>query len=188
MNNDKYLKMLKNKKNNKRGALEYLMSNFVRICFTMVAITIFFLMINYYVNNKIDAQRLQEETLLNRILYSGAIMYSDPVTSRVYPGIVDIGKMDNANIDKEINYGEFGRHAAAKIKLERKITGNTAQSTLIKDAYLNKNQFDNWQPILNVPGKGSATMYITEMPVSYIDSSNKYDYATLSIEIIIPNS
>ena len=174
----------------KKGQIENLLANVLRIGFMIAAITIFFLMVNYYVNNKIDTQRLQEETMLNRILYSDLIMYQDPATLRVYPGIVDIKKFDNEYLNDAINYGEFQRHVAVKIKLLRKIPLSGNPDLFVKDVYINKNQFDEWNQIVNIPGKGSATKYITQLPVSFIDGNyqGKHDYGTLIIEIIVPNS
>jgi hypothetical protein len=170
----------------KKGQANHLFHNAIRIGFMVFALLAFFILLNFYVNSKVEVQFLQSEALLNRILYSDAIMYSDTDTSRVYPGIIDMAKFNDANLDSSISYGDYKRHAAAKLKLLSKIPD--AQGSLWKaDAYLNKQHYDNMKPLLGKGGKGAAQMYITHIPVTYLENG-KYDYGTLVVEIIIPNS
>jgi hypothetical protein len=168
----------------KKAQLEYVMQNVFRIGFAICAVIIFFVIINYYVNNKIDTNLLQEETLTNRILYGNSIMYQDPTTARIYPGIVDVIKFKSGSIDASIDYGEYKRHAAAKITLTKK----PPASSQIAQTYLNKDNFENLQQLLNTRGKGSATYYEAQYPVAYKDFAGNDDYGTLTVEIIIPNS
>jgi hypothetical protein len=172
----------------KRGQVEYLLQNAFRIGFMMIALLAFFLLINYYINNKIDANQLQQEVLLNRILYSDAIMKQDLKTGNVYTGVVDLNKFNSENLGQSINYGSYTKHVGAKLKLLSKDPDPSKQ--FIKDAYLNKPEYDSMDVLINakVTGKGSATMYITQYPVTYIGFDNNYYYATLVVEIIVPNS
>ena len=97
----------------KKGQADYLISNSFRIAFMV--------MINFYVSTKIDVHNLQAQALLNRILYSDAVMYSNPQTARVYVGIVDMAKFNDASLDASISYGNFTRHVSAKLKLLKKL-------------------------------------------------------------------
>jgi hypothetical protein len=171
----------------KKAQVEYLLQNAFRIGFMIIALLAFFLLINYYVNNKIDTNQIQEEVLLNRILYSDAIMKNDVRTGNVYTGIIDLGKFNNATLDQSINYGSYNRHVGAKLKLLNKDPDPSKQ--FIADAYLNKIQYNSLNTLTNsVTGKGSGTRYITQYPVTYIGFDNNYYYGTLVVEIIVPNS
>jgi hypothetical protein len=171
----------------KKGVLEFMMTTAFRIAVMMVALLAFILLINYYVTNSVDSNLLQAETLTNRILYSDAIMYTDPYTFRVYPGIVDIQKLNDTHIESSINY-TYTRHVAVKMKLLNK--NDDPKTQFITEAYINRKQFEEWKILLNgLPGgKGSVTMYINDYPVTYISANNRYDYGTLVIEVMVPNS
>ncbi|GIU69253.1 MAG: hypothetical protein KatS3mg002_0489 [Candidatus Woesearchaeota archaeon] len=183
---------MKNKGYNyqKRGQIEYLLQNAFRIGFTIIAILAFFLLINFYVNNKIDTRYVQAETIANRIINSDAIMLQDPVTLRIYSGIVDMNKFSDANsLDKSIKY-EFNRHAAARVKIERKDIYK--KITYVGELYLNKNNWDNLKTLIDsgVKGKGSASMLIKDFPVTcaYDSELKNYEYCIMTVEVIVPNS
>lgn len=181
---------MNNTKNNKKGQIEYLLKNSFRIGFTIIAVLAFFLLVNFYVKNKIDTRYVQAETIANRVINSDAIMLQNPTTLRIYSGIVDMNKFeDKSSLDKSINY-EFSRHAAVKVKIEKK---DIYQKTkYIGDIYLNKNNWDNLKKLIDsgVKGKGSASMLIKDFPVTcaYDSELNNYDYCIMTVEVIVPNS
>jgi len=172
----------------KKSQVEYLLENAFRIGFLMIALLAFFLLINYYINNKMDTQYLESQVVLNRVLYSDSIMVQDADTGKIYTGIVDIDKLDNDRLDINVNYGRFKRHVAVKLKLLNKDPDPNNQ--FIKDAYINKPMFDNWKKLIDagISGKGGAMIYITQYPVTYLNYDQKYYYGTLVVEIIVPNS
>jgi len=173
----------------KKGQVEYLLQNAFRIGFLIIALLAFFLMISYYINNQIDASYLQSQTLLNRILYSDTIMQQDLTTGRIYTGVIDMDKFSNPTVlDDGIDYGQYQRHVAAKLKLLNKEFNPKDQ--FVADVYLNKDLFVNLQTVINSggTGKSSGTMYISQYPVTYFGFDNKYHYGTLVVEIIVPNS
>lgn len=186
----KRLKIIKNRKFNKRAEIEYMLENAFRIGFTVVALLAFFLMINFYINNKIDTRYVQAEVLANRIIQSDALMLQDPNTFRIYTGIVDMDKFnDQTSLDKTINY-EFNRHATAKVKIEKKDVYGV--KSYVRDIYLNKNNWDNLKTLINSgsEGKGSASMIVKDFPVTcaYDKDFNLYDYCIMTVEVIVPNS
>jgi len=176
----------------RKGQVEFLMINSLRIGFLIIMMAVFFLLINYYINNKIETQSLQAEVLLNRILYSDAINYADQYTFRTYPGIIDMQKVETANINNMISYNDYTKHAAARIRILNKDPDPNKQ--LIKEAYLNKDSYDNMKNLLAMKGKGAAKKYMTTVPITYVHGSNipyLYNnplYGTMIVEIIIPNS
>jgi hypothetical protein len=180
----KKYKMMRSKK----AQVEELLYNAFRIGFMFIAMLAFFILINYYIVNKMDTNYIQSQVLLNRILYSDAIMMQNTDTGTVQTGIVDIKKLEDAYLDSSISYGNYKRHAAAKITLLNKNPDREQQ--LLKEAFLNREQYKNWEVLIRagVGGKGSATNYTTVYPVTYLWTDNKYYYGTLMISIIIPNS
>jgi len=170
---------------NKKGALQYMLENAFRIGFLMVALLAFFLLINMYINNQVDANRLESEVLSNRILYSDAIMYKDNAVQRTYSGILDMKKFKDENsLDNSIEYSNK-RHATAKLELMNNIDG-----AIYYTLYLNKAQYDNLQVLIDSKGqgKGSATKYVKYYPVTYRDDADSLHYGTIQMTIIIPNS
>ena len=169
----------------KKGQAEYLLENVFRIGFLMVALLAFFLLVNFYINNQIDTNRLEAEVLANRIIYSDAIMYKDPATQRVYTGIVDTEKFKDQNsIDKNIDYSNK-RHATAKLELMNNIEGVVHYTN-----YLDKDQYESLKVLVDsgAKGKGSATEYEKNYPMTYKDDAGQYQYGTIKMTIIIPNS
>jgi hypothetical protein len=166
---------------NKRGQVQYFLENAFRIGFLMIALVVFFLLVNFYIVNRIDTTRLQSEVTADRIMYSNTLMYEE--NSRTYIGIVDIKKFNDATIDAKINY-PVKRHATAKLELV-----NNANGTILYTAYLNKAQYQNLLVISTSggQGKGGAISYTKDYPVTYIDSG-KYSYGTIKMNVIIPKS
>lgn len=179
-----------NKRMNRKAEVEYMLENAFRIGFTIIALLAFFLMINFYVNNKIDTRYVQAEVIANRIIQSDALMLQDHKTFRVYTGIVDMDKFnDKTRLDDTIQY-EFNRHAAAKVKIEKKDVYGV--KSYVGDIYLNKNNYENLKTLINskAEGKGSASMIIKDFPVTcaYDKNFNVYDYCIMTVEVIVPNS
>lgn len=166
---------------NKKGQVQYFLENAFRVGFLMVALLVFFLLINFYINNKIDTNRLQAEVTANRILYSDTLMYEE--NNRAYLGIVDIKKFNNANIEEKISY-PVQRHATAKLEIVDNIDGKIKHT-----AYLNQGEYERLDVIQRSQGegKGGATKYFKYFPITYSEGGI-YHYGTLNMILIIPNS
>ncbi len=176
------------KKIDKKGQIEYLLQNAFRIGFTVIALLAFFLLVNFYINYKIDTRYVQAETLANRIIQSDALMVQDPNTFRIYTGIVDMKKFDDkASLDNSIKY-EFNRHAAAKVKIYKKDIYR--RTNYVGEIYLNKNNWENLKTVLDsgAKGKGSASMIVKDFPVTCAYNNGVYDYCIMTVEVIVPNS
>ena len=182
MNSNKnYYKQKMHKRMKNKGQVQYFLESAFRIGFLIVALLSFFLLINFYITNKLDTQRLQSEVLVNRILYSDAIMMQELENSRVYTGIIDVNKFDSTNLDAKIDYS-IKKHATAKLQIVDNIDGKVKYT-----AYLNKPQYENLEVILYKEGKGGSTRYIKTYPITYTDGT-EYKYGRLIIDMIIPNS
>ena|SRR3989338_2944832 len=172
----------------KKAQAEGLLENAFRIGFAMIALLIFFILVNYYVNNKLDTRLVQAETLSARIVLSDAIMLQDPDTFRTYAGIVDMQKVyKETSLDDSL--GSLGRHVAAKVKIYDKSDG---KYVFVKDIYLNRKQWDIWKPLIDAgqEGKGSVSMLVKEFPVTcaYDNDLTVFTYCTMVVEVIVPNS
>jgi len=167
----------------KRGQVQYFLESAFRIGFLMIALVVFFLLINFYVVNRTDTNRLQAEVIADKIMYSNIIMYENKADSRIYMGIVDLKKFNDGSIDGKINY-TIKRHAAVKMELV-----NNVDREIKYTAYLNKAQYNNLYSLSKSGGrgKGGATSYNKYYPVTYTDGV-KYYYGTIKMLIIIPNS
>ncbi|MGV8141301.1 MAG: hypothetical protein ACP5NW_02580 [Candidatus Woesearchaeota archaeon] len=164
---------------NKKGQVQFFLENAFRIGFLMLALLVFFLLINFYINNRIDTNRLQAEVTASRIMYSDTIMYEE--NYRTYLGIVDIKKFNDANIIEKINY-PIKRHATAKMDIISNENGS-----VVHTAYLNRAQYENLEVLVKSPGKGGATDYQKNYPITYLEGG-EYHYGTLMMTLIIPNS
>ncbi len=172
----------KNKKGmGKKGQVQYFLESAFRIGFLMIALLAFFLLVNFYITNRMDTNKLQSEVLANRIIYSDAIMWQEKENSRVYTGIVDMDLFSSTTLDMRINY-TTKRHATAKLEIIDNIDGQIKST-----AYLNKLQYENLEALVGKKGKGAATRYIKNYPITYRDSTESR-YGTLIMDIIIPNS
>jgi hypothetical protein len=177
----KFRKMKEIKSMSRRGQVQYFLESAFRIGFLMVALLAFFLLINFYITNRIDTNRLQSEVTANRIMYSDAIMWQDSATSQIYTGIIDLNQFNENILNSKINYATT-RHAAVKLVIKDNKEGIEKYTT-----YLNRGDYEKLDAILGKQGKGSATRYIKNYPITY-KNGTEYKYGTLIMDIIIPNS
>lgn len=174
----------------KKGQIEFLIENAFRIGFAIVALLLFFVMINYYVNNKIETRYVQAEVIANRVMFSDSIMMQDPYTFRTRNGIVDMQKfLDPTSLDTGLPY-KFVRYSAVKVKIyEKTSSGNLV---FVGENYLNKNNYENLKNLVDsgVRGKGGAVMLIKDVPVTcaYDKQFNQSTYCIMTIEVIVPNT
>ena len=89
----------------------------MRVVLTIAVLLIIILFINLYSNINMDTAEAEAETFIYRTLYSAdGISYTDGVSGRVYPGIIDLSKFENNSIpllEKSIDYGA-DEHVGAK--------------------------------------------------------------------------
>jgi hypothetical protein len=76
-------------------ALEWL----PRMILLTVAVIVIVMLVRTYVNRDASSAQTATAAYIYRLYYDDIIMYSDPVTKRVYPGIVDVEKFTTKNLD-----------------------------------------------------------------------------------------
>ncbi|MBU0665827.1 MAG: hypothetical protein ABIC91_01420 [Nanoarchaeota archaeon] len=77
----------------------------------------------YFTVQNLQTDLLETEVFFERMLYSpSTLSYQDPITQRYYPGIIDLDKLTDENLNKTLNYTNK-KTFSAKIDLEKeKIT------------------------------------------------------------------
>lgn len=146
---------------------------FPRIVLMVVAVVVVVVLVNYYSNRDIDASGVERAGLLYRIYFDGNIItYKDPLTGRVYPGIIDIASFDETLLAKKFP----GRSAlsgesrvAACLGLSAD-TGPYQARTICTD----KAMVDHYLPLAEngMTGPGSATMERVTLPISIKDGAS----------------
>lgn len=92
-----------------------------RIIFmTIVFFSIVFLT-SWYARTEIQTWQTESELIAQRILYSpGGISYNDPLSNRLYPGVIDLTKFKDNSIpllDDSLFYGTENKHIGANITI-----------------------------------------------------------------------
>jgi len=147
-----------------------------RLLLLLIALTIIVILVRYYADRTIDAADLERNTYLYRIYYDDIIMFSDE-TGRVYPGIVDIRKFT----EKELN-DVFGIDKKISSCLTL-LTSCTTDTPVCHD----KATFDQYLPFarFGTLGPGSATIQETIFPITIHPDGCT---GSLNITIVRPNS
>ncbi len=128
--------------NKNKKALAYKMMNytFLRLVFIIIFFYTIYAFASYGLKTNLDIQKTREMVLVERSLYSpNSFIYSDSLTGRSYPGIIDIERFDSEILDKAFNYNKS--NIAARFELKN--LGNNET----KEIYLNKKWYDRWQPL-----------------------------------------
>jgi hypothetical protein len=165
---------------NKRGVgAEEWLEQIPKIILTILVLLGIIALINYYVNVGVNVESVEREVLFNRLIYSpNSIMYTDNVTGRGYPGIIDYDNFTNETLDRAITY-TYEKHIAAKLELY------DLQKQLIQTAYLNGIWFSRLEPLARNHIAKSAEIYQRTIPIIYrkdgIDSPG-----FLTVEVLIP--
>ncbi|MBN2421881.1 hypothetical protein JXB41_01525 [Candidatus Woesearchaeota archaeon] len=111
--------------------------SFTRIPFIIGLIIIFYLFFSSQYNFALETHKVGDYIFEKRFLYSpNALAYQDPETKRVYPGIIDMTKFDEDNINKSFVFEKS--YIAAKFELTDLETGH------VKEIYVNEKWYNRW--------------------------------------------
>ncbi len=106
----------------KKGLIVFNMLTWIiKIFFYVMVVGTIFLIVNSYFSFKLDTKDAEAAIFTQRLIYSpNGLSYYDPLSNRLYPGIIDLSKIqDTSTINKSIFYGEESRHIGAKIIVEQ---------------------------------------------------------------------
>jgi hypothetical protein len=155
--------MIKLFRKSKKGIMAFnMMSMIPRLIFLIAVLVVCILLISMFLNNMFNINDVQAEILVNGLLYgTGGINYYDPITGRIYPTMVDLGQLDNAELDAGMYYPD-NTLITAIINIE---AANRIEN--LAELYYNKQAYDNWEPLIdrNLPGIGGVAKYERSLPI-----------------------
>ncbi len=166
----------------KKGQLQFFLENAFRIGFVLFAVFAFMLLINKAIRGSVDTNTLEANVVTTRVLYSDLIMKQDPVTMRVYPGIVDLDKV-NEHINDRFIY-ENERIVGVKIIVYSK---ESKEKVVEKVTFMNPSRYKELLELRRFTGIGGSEEYYREYPITIIDSTGER-YGILGIHILVPRS
>jgi len=105
---------------NKRGAISQEIGFWMpRLVFLIIAAILVATVVSYFVVEEASVLQTDAEIFTQRVLYStNGISYVDPLTSRVYPGVIDLAKFNSIkNLEDSVFYGEKSTYLGAKFVL-----------------------------------------------------------------------
>jgi hypothetical protein len=167
---------------NKKGAVEEILEYFPDIILTIIVMTSIFLMVNLFLNQKLEVQNLQKEVFVGRVLYSpDSIMRTDNLTGKVYPGMIELEKFSNKTLEDSIKYS-YERQLASKMTLY------DVEGGIVKTVYYNSEWYNRFKPLAdsNLGGVGGIKKYSKKIPINYIDKEKIISPGMLDIEVLIP--
>ncbi len=156
------------------------MSLLPRVIFLVIMLVVCVMLIRMFIVSRMETKGIQAEILMDGLIYGpGGISYQDPVSGRIYPGIIDVDSAGKANLDKAL-YFPSNNIIAAKISVskEREDEDNAWKF------YYNREWYENWGPLLKLylPGAGGVVSYKRTLPVIYRhDSEIKSGYVTFEV-------
>jgi hypothetical protein len=120
----------------KRGDVKEITLFIWRFFFLAFALGVFVWLISFFIINSLDVVGVQQSVVQNRIYYSpNAMNYVDPSTGRNYPGIIDLQRMTEENLQASLNYS-IKQVLAVKVELY-----DEGKQQLIKQIYLDRSYY-----------------------------------------------
>ncbi len=136
-----------------------------------------------YVVTKVDVSEVESQILLHRLQFSQeGITLHDSYTGRVYPGLVDAGMLTDENLAAALD--------AKKNELAARFVLSGFLDKELAMAYLNKDAYENWQPIALVVDKNCENREISGTGRKCPHPESRYVYsgepARLDAVVITP--
>jgi hypothetical protein len=153
----------------RRGQVGEMFPWITRLGLMIVAVVVIALLVRYYANRDVQEAEITKQALLYRLYYDDIVMYADPATKRVYPGIVALNQVNNERLAKffPAQPGKVPTLAACLRLLE----GDKE----ISKACTNEQAFNNFisQARADWQGPGGATYETQTWPVSIKDANSE---------------
>ncbi|MBN2112173.1 hypothetical protein JW707_03685 [Candidatus Woesearchaeota archaeon] len=135
-----------------------------------------------YVNREIDVRDAEARIFANRILYSfDGIAYVDGDLGKVFPGTVDLKKLDSDYLDS-VFWMEDNQVMAAKITVTNLGT-NTNHSAIYNDRW-----YYRMLPLAGKSGSGASTEILEKRYVAIYDGDEYKGQGMLEIQLLVPNA
>lgn len=156
----------------------------------MVALALV-LFVRQFVKASIDISDVESELFAQGLMKSpDGLSYVDPVTGRVYPGVIDYDTFtDIPKLEEKLNnvfYYEKNMFIAADVEL---LSQDGKQFKSAAPAYYNKDMYQVWYPLAKTGfiGAGGAELYKKIYPVLIREQSG-YTEGLVRITIVMPRS
>ncbi|MAE13011.1 hypothetical protein CMO92_00460 [Candidatus Woesearchaeota archaeon] len=166
---------------NRKGAdAKYFFITVVRILFAGIVLGSVAFLFSFFVVNSLNTQGMERDLLITEILYNPhGILWKDPLTGRVTPGVIDPERISNEHLD-EVFHFDFDRIIAAKLSLP--IEGRT------QAGFINGQWYERWDVVASggLGGSGSAKKTEWEIPIRY-SSETGLRNGMLTVSAITPN-
>ncbi|MBW2964609.1 hypothetical protein KY363_04060 [Candidatus Woesearchaeota archaeon] len=169
----------------RRGIMAmYFLTWMIRFIFLVIVLIVCVMLMNMFLNNRFNTQDVQAEVLMNGMIYGpGGIGYVDPLTSRMYPEIVDVSQLDSAELDYAF-YFPNNNLITAKVDLRKQDNPDP-----VKTVYYNKVWWDNWKPLLalkGLKGIGGVTDYTKTIPVIVREENGNLSSGYVDFQFVQP--
>jgi len=152
---------------------------FIFLIIVLLAIT---LLVKSHIQTTIDIKDIESELFYQELMFTrDGISYQDKLTTRTYPGIIDLSKFNKNTLIETVSYGKNNYFIAANFSLMKQ------DRTLIESFLYNEDWFKKWKPLAKTGllGPGGATILKKQNYVLVKDTTT-YP-AILNVEIIYPN-
>ena len=152
---------------------------FRMILLIIIALSIVIL-VNKFLVLSVDVHSLETNLLLNRLIYSpDCLSYQDDtLTSK--PGIIDLQKFSEANLNSCLYFGERNDFAAANLSLV------FFDSTPRNSTYYNSVGYQLLNPRAGLTGPGGSTR-LSDWRYVLVRDSIGLKRALLLIDVVVPN-
>jgi hypothetical protein len=135
-----------------------------------------------YVRREIDVRDAEARVFANRILYSyDGISYFDEDLGKIFPGTVDLKKLDSNYLDS-VFWIEDNQVMAAKI------TVTNLDTNAKQDAIYNNVWYYRWLPLAGKSGSGASTEIVETRYVSIYNGDQYMGQGKLEIQLLVPNA
>jgi len=131
-------------------SLERMLLFIYKVIYAAFIMALIVFLIKLVVITTVNTADMESEAFSNRIYNSEAIMYKNPDTGRLYPGVVEWEKFESADLEKDIDYLTKTR-LCAKVTL---LDSSGPKGTV----YINKDLYEQLEPLARkgVSGSGSG--------------------------------
>jgi hypothetical protein len=176
---------------NRKGYAAEILPWLVRLGILIIALVAIAALVQVYKSRDLDAAKLDRAAYLYRLYYDDSIMYQDPLTKRVYPGIVDFDKFTSGSLDAAFSQQRGDDPSTATDAIASRLILQPGSDCFKRDlvmVYDAERTFFQYEPLANsLQMAGGASMEDVQYPVTIRDKGQDCQ-GLLNITVVRPNS
>ncbi|MBI4016927.1 MAG: hypothetical protein HY363_04510 [Candidatus Aenigmarchaeota archaeon] len=169
----------------------------LRITFMTAVILSISILVNAYINARIDVVQLQAAVLNYRILFDNSFSYTDKFTGRTYPLIYDYETLRMLTVDDfgakiSSRLGRNSELSGAKITIHRasqELFGDSItiveRPEFVRTFYYNKQAFDRFSSLAESFVFREQALQMSRIYPLFIHQSGKLTNADMTIEVFV---